>query len=219
MEKLYGFEQCLQRLVWSVHSITHSLNHSVNPKRDLISIKLCKILPFEVGLILRSNCLFCDIHRDSKLCKFSGNLKSTLDSVLATFLFATLEATHTGSKGGWRKLCLGQKWYVFKALVKLPGAYYVNNKPAFPFPMPSFKKKKKKLIQYISKVFWFSASWCLIKRGSMQSEEDGMIPRSLEGLADITIPSTGALLNPDLKKLGFEKREWLGLQTSLPILF
>ena len=51
---------------------------------------------FEVGLILRSNCLFCDIHRDSKLCKFSGNLKSTLDSVLATFLFATLEATHTG---------------------------------------------------------------------------------------------------------------------------
>lgn len=41
----------------------------------------------------------------------------------------------------------------------------------------------------------------------MQSEEDGMIPRSLEGLADITIPSTGALLNPDLKKLGFEKRE------------
>lgn len=143
MEKLYGFEQCLQRLVWSVHSITHSLNHSVNPKRDLISIKLCKILPFEVGLILRSNCLFCDIHRDSKLCKFSGNLKSTLDSVLATFLFATLEATHTGSKGGWRKLCLGQKWYVFKALVKLPGAYYVNNKPAFPFPMPSFKKKKK----------------------------------------------------------------------------
>lgn len=34
-----------------------------------------------------------------------------------------------------------------------------------------------------------------------------MIPKGLEGLADITIPSTGAPLNPDLKKLGSEERE------------
>ena len=96
MEKLYGLEQGLQRLVWSVHSRSHSLIHSVNRKRNLICIKLCKILPFEVGLILKLNCLFCDIHRDSKLGEFSGNLKSTLDSVLTTFLFATLEAAAIG---------------------------------------------------------------------------------------------------------------------------
>lgn len=54
-----------------------------NVQRNLIYIKLCKILLFEQGLILVPHCLLCDVCRNSKLSKSPG--EATLHPVLTTF--------------------------------------------------------------------------------------------------------------------------------------